>query len=148
MNQQTMEKMVTQQETYPENPDVILSDDIYALRISVFENDAEMGFHNYSEEEQKELRSCIRDLVPFYHSRFTFDVDTEIGEDNEWVDILVCRMDGEYNVPFPISLVDRVVYYSNGKEKHLLGDKLLISPRSTTYKWADKVEILLEEYDG
>ena len=134
-------------ETYPEHPDIILSDDIYALQLSVYENDVEMGFHNYGDEEQEAIRECIRDILPFTHSRFTFEVDSVISCENEWISVLVCRMDAEYNVPFPMSLVDRVIYYSSGTEKHLLGDKLRVHPRSTTYKWADKVEILLEEYD-
>ena len=132
-------------EHYPQHPDVILSDDIYALRISVYERDVEMGLHNYNEEEQLAIRNCILDLIPLRHSRFTFDVDSIINAENEWVSVLVCRMDGEYNVPFPLSLMDRVVYFSSGEEKHLVGERLRIHPRSDTYKWADKVEVLLEE---
>jgi hypothetical protein len=134
------------QETYPEQPDLILSDDTYALRVSVFEDGVEMGFHNYQEEEQQALKSCIDDLITIHSSRFTFEIDAVLGEENEFVTILVCKMDGHYAVPFPLSLIDSVVYFSSGKEKHLVGEKIHVHPRSDKYKWADKVEILLEEY--
>jgi len=134
-------------ETYPAQPDVILSDDIYAIRISVFENDVERGFHTYDEAEQHALKDCIDDLITIQSGRFTFEIDSAIGSSGEWVSVLVCKMDGEYSVPFPLSLIDTIVYYSQGKARHLIGEKLLIHPRSDTYKWADKVELLLEEYD-
>lgn len=134
------------QETYPEQPDLILSDDVYAIRVSVFEDGVEMGFHNYQEEEQQALKSCIDDLITIHSSRFTFEIDAVLGEENEFVTVLVCKMDGQYAVPFPLSLIDGIVYFSNGKEKHLVGEKIHVHPRSDKYKWADKVEILLEEY--
>jgi hypothetical protein len=134
-------------ETYPAQPDVILSDDTYAIRISIFENDVERGYHTFDEEEQHALRACIEDLITIQSSRFVFEIDSVIGSSGEWVTVLVCKMDGEYNVPFPLSLIDMVVYYSQGKARHLIGEKLLIHPRSDKYKWADKVELLLEEYD-
>ena len=43
-------------ETYPANPDVLLSEDIYALRISVFENGTDMACCNDDEEEQYALK--------------------------------------------------------------------------------------------
>lgn len=140
-------KMDNMNETYPAQPDVILSDDIYAIRISVFENDVERGFHTYDEAEQHALKDCIDDLITIQSGRFTFEIDSAIGSSGEWVSVLVCKMDGEYSVPFPLSLIDTIVYYSQGKARHLIGEKLLIHPRSDTYKWADKVELLLEEYD-
>ena len=133
-------------ETYPQQPDVLLSEDIYALRISVFENGTDMAFCNYDEEEQFALKQCIDDLIGHTTSRFMYEVDSVIGEDGEWVTILVCRIDEGYRVPFPLSILDQTVYYSNGDGKKLLGEKLHVHPRSTTYKWADKVEILLDEY--
>lgn len=134
-------------ESYPENPDILLSDDIYALRIRIFEDNAEMRFHEYNEEEQHAIRACILDLIPIFSSRFNFDIDSVIDSENEWSSVLVCHMDHEYRIPFPLSLMDRVVYYSNGSEKHLVGEKLRVHPRSDRYKWAEKVEILLEEYE-
>jgi hypothetical protein len=133
-------------ESYPAQPDIILSDDIYALRISVFENDVERGLHTYDEAEQYAIKECIDDLIIIQSSRFVFELDSVIGNDGEWVSVLVCRMDGEYNVPFPLSLIDSIVYYSKGKPRHLIGERLLIHPRSDAYQWAERVELLLEEY--
>lgn len=144
VNTRTVEKMT---ETYPQQPDVLLSDDTYALRISIFEDGTEMGFHDYREEEQYAIRACILDLIPIVNSRIAFDIDSVIDADNGWSSVLVCYMDREYRIPFPLSLMDRVVYYSSGEERRLVGQKLLIHPRSDKYKWANKVELLLEEYD-
>jgi len=133
-------------ETYPIQPVILLSEDTYALRISVFEDGDEMSFHEYDEEEQYALKECMDDLIGHRTSQFMYEVDSVIGEEGEWITILVCRIESGYRVPFPLSILDQTVYYSNGEEKKLLGDKLLIHPRGTTYKWADKVEVLLEEY--
>ena len=133
-------------ETYPTQPTVLLSEDVYALRIFVFEDGDEMAFSDYDEEEQHVLKDCIDDLIGNRASRFMYEIDSVIGEDGEWVNVLICRIDGGFRVPFPLAILDQTVYYSSGEEKKLLGQKLRISPRSTTYKWADKTEILLEEY--
>lgn len=133
-------------ETYPEQPDLILSDDVYALRVFVFEDGVEMGFHHYQEEEQRALKACIDDLITIHSGRFTFEIDCVLDGDNGWATVLVCKLDGKHTFPFPLSLIDAIVHYSNGKEKHLVGEKIHVHPRSDKYKWADKVEILLEEY--
>jgi len=134
-------------ETYPEKPDVLLSDDTYALRVSVYEDGDEMNFCEYDEEEQYAIKDCIDDLIGHRSSMFFYELDSVIGEEGEWVTILVCKIDSGYRVPFPMAILDQTVYYSSGDGKKLVGQKLLVHPRSTTYKWANKVEILLEEYD-
>jgi len=144
LDSRTLRKMM-QEENYPTQPDLILSEDVYALRIRVFENGVDMGFHHYKEEEQLAIKECIDDLIQIHSDQFTFRIDSLIGEDGEWITVLVCQI-GEHGVPFPLSLIDRVVYYSSGKETHLIGEKLHIHPRSDMYKWSDKVELLLEEY--
>ena len=134
-------------ETYPEKPDILLSDDTYALRVSVFEDGDEMNFCEYDEEEQYAIKDCIDDLIGHRSSMFFYELDSVIGEEGEWVTILVCKIDSGYRVPFPMAILDQTVYYSSGDGKKLVGQKLLVHPRGTTYKWANKVEILLEEYD-
>lgn len=133
-------------ETYPEHPEVLLSEDTYALRIHILENGDDMAFHAYQEEDQHALKECIDDLIGHRTSRFMYEIDSVIGEEGEWITILVCRIDQGFRVPFPLSILDQTVYYSNGQEQKLLGMKLRVHPRSTTYKWADKVEIILDEY--
>lgn len=135
-------------ETYPETPDVLLSEDTYALRVSIFEDGDDMNFWDYDEEEQDAIKDCIDDMIGHQASRFQYEIDSVIGEEGEWVTILACRIDGAFHVPFPLAILNQVVYYSGGEEKKLVGQRLLISPRSTTYKWAKKVELLLEEYDA
>lgn len=134
-------------ETYPTQPEILLSDDVYALRIHIFEDGDSMSYHDYDEEEQFALKMCIDDMIGYSGSRFSFQIDSVIGEDGEWVTVLVCWMDSNFRVPFPMTILNQVVYYSSGEEKKLVGDKLRVHPRSNTYKWADKVEIMLEEYD-
>ena len=133
-------------ETYPEQPEVLLSEDIYALRISVYEDGDDMAFHEYDEEEQHALKECIDDLIGHASYRFMYEIDSVIGENGEWVTVLVCRIEGGHTVPFPLSILDQTIYYSSGEGKKMVGEKLRIHPRSTCYKWADKVEVLLEEY--
>ena len=133
-------------ETYPEQPDVLLSEDIYALRIHVFEDGDSKRYCDYEEEEQFALKQCIDDLIGHSTSRFMYEVDSIIDEDGDWVTVLVCRIDDGFRVPFPLSILDQTVYYSSGEGKKLLGEKLHIHPRSSTYKWAKKVEIMLDEY--
>lgn len=133
-------------ETYPEMPDVLLSDDVYALRIRVYEDGDEMAFCDYDEEEQDAIKTCIDDLIGHRTSRFMYEIDSVIGEDGEWVTVLVCVIDDGFRVPFPLAILDQTVYYSGGEGKKLVGQKLRVSPRSSTYKWADKVDVLLEEY--
>jgi hypothetical protein len=134
-------------ETYPTQPTLFLSEDVYALRINVFENGTSIAFCDYEEEEQHALKICIDDMIGYVSSRLSFQIDSVIGEEGEWVTVLVCFLDNEFRVPFPLSMLDHVVYYNSGEEKKLVGDALRIHPRSSTYKWADKVEILLEEYE-
>jgi hypothetical protein len=133
-------------ETYPTQPTLLLSENIYALRISVFEDGDEMQFCDYDEAEQHALHECMDDLIGHSSGNFVYELDSVIGEENEWIPILVCRLQEGFRVPFPLSVLDHTVDYSNGEEKKLVGMKLRIHPRGTTYKWADKVEVLLEEY--
>lgn len=134
------------QETYPTQPTLILSEDVYALRVSIFEDGDDMAFCDYDEQEQNALRECMDDLIGHSTGNFVFDLDSVIGEDCEWVTVLVCRLQEGYRVPFPLSILDHIVYYSSGDEKKLVGMKLRVHPRSDTYIWAEKVEILMEEY--
>ena len=134
-------------ETYPTEPTLILSEDVYALRISVFEDGTDMCLLEYDEEEQAALRECLDDLIGHSSGNFMFEFDSVIGEENEWVPILVCRLQEGFRVPFPVSVLEHTVYYSNGEEKKLVGMKMRVHPRSDHYRWAEKVEILLEEYD-
>jgi hypothetical protein len=106
-----------------------------------------MPFANYEEEDQQALRVCIDDAIGHLSGNFVFELESVIGEENEWVTVLVCYLQNGCRVPFPLSVLDDTVYYSSGEEKKLVGMKLLVHPRSSTYKWAEKVEILLEEYD-
>jgi hypothetical protein len=136
------------QETYPTQPTLLLSEETYALRINVFENDVEVGFHNYDDSKQYAIRQCIEDMLECPHSQFHFDVESVVGSENEWVSVLVCRVDlgGEnmFSVPFPIAILDKIVYYSSGTEKPLVGSRLHVHPHGD---WPTKVEILLEAYD-
>ncbi len=134
-------------ETYPTEPTLLLSEDTYALRVSIYEDGDEMQFCDYDEEEQHALRECMDDLIGHSSGNFLYELDSVIGEEGDWVTVLVCRLQQGQRVPFPLSVLEHTVYYSNGEEKKLVGMKLRVHPRSTTYKWADKVEIMLEEYD-
>lgn len=134
-------------ETYPETPDVLLSDNVYALRVTVFEDGDEMNFCEYSEEEQSAIKDCIDDLIGHRTSRFMYELDSVIGDEGEWVTVLICRIDEGFTVPFPLAILNQTVYYSSGEGKKLVGQTLRIHPRSSTYKWADNVEIQLEEYE-
>jgi hypothetical protein len=133
-------------ETYPTEPTLLLSKDIYALQLSIFEDGAEMAYHKYEEEDQFAIRQCLDDMMDVYGGQFTFELDSVLGADNEWTTVLVCRVDG-YRVPFPLAILEKIVYYSSGTERHLVGEKLHIHPRSNTYKWAKRVEIRLDEFE-
>lgn len=137
-------------ESYPTQPTLLLSEDIYALRLSVYESDVETGFHNYDDEKQFAIRRCLDEILECPHSQFHFNVESVVGTENEWVSVVVCRVDlgGEsmFSVPFPLAILDKIVYYSSGNERPLLGSRLHIHPQGDG--WSTKVEIVLEPYEN